>query len=76
MKLLVSGNACRWTIANQFAAGLGLMGAAIAICGFVAHAGPALAGAGEKRLREATVTGGIVGFGLAIFVIVLSALVS
>jgi hypothetical protein len=69
--MLVAG-----TIASQFAGALGLMGAAIAVCGFVAHAGPALAGSGEKRLRDATVTGGLLGLGLAIFVIVLSALVS
>lgn len=63
------------TIQNQFAAGLGLIAAAIAVFGFVAHAPSALSGAHDRKLREATVSGGIVGLFIAVFVIVLSALV-
>jgi len=49
------------------------MAAAIAVCGFVAHARPALSGVDEERLRRATTTGGVFGIGIAVFVIVLSA---
>jgi hypothetical protein len=52
-----------------------MMAAAIAVCGFLAHAGPALSGADEKRLRFATVVGGLIGFAIASLVIVLSELV-
>lgn len=62
------------TIQNQFAAGLGLIAAAIAVFGFIAHAPSALSGAHDRRLREATVSGGIVGLCVAVVVIVLSAL--
>jgi hypothetical protein len=51
----------------------GLMAAAIAVCGFVFHAGPALAGVSEAELRRLTVLGGLFGLLVAIFVIVLSA---
>jgi hypothetical protein len=61
------------SIASQFAEGFGLSAAAIAVCGFLAHAGPALAGADEKKLRNATVVGGLAGLCFAVFVIVLSA---
>jgi hypothetical protein len=61
------------SIASQFATAFGMMAAAIAVCGFMAHAGPALSGASEKRLRVATVVGGLAGFFFAVFVIVLSA---
>jgi hypothetical protein len=63
------------SIASQFATGLGTVAAAIAVCGFLAHARPALTGGSEKRIREATVIGGVVGFALAIVVVFLSALV-
>jgi hypothetical protein len=62
------------SIASQFATGFGMMAAAIAVCGFVAHAGPALSGGGERRLRKATVIGGLAGLLVSVFVIVLSAL--
>jgi hypothetical protein len=60
-------------IVSQFATASGMTAAAIAVCGFVAHAGPALSGAGEKRLRFATVVGGLAGLLLSVLVIVLSA---
>lgn len=63
------------SIATDAAATTGLAAAAIAVCGFLAHARPALTGASERRVREATVTGGLGGFVLAIFVVVLSVLI-
>jgi hypothetical protein len=63
------------SIANQFAAAFGMAAAAIAVCGFLAHAGPALAGESDSKLRNATVAGGLAGFVFAVFVIVLSALI-
>jgi hypothetical protein len=61
-------------IVNQFATASGMMAAAIAVCGFVAHAGPALSGASEKQIRDATVVGGLVGLFLSSLVVVLSAI--
>jgi hypothetical protein len=58
------------------ATGAGLLAAAIAVCGFVAHVRPALSGADERELREATVKGGLAGIAIAGLVIVLSALSS
>jgi hypothetical protein len=63
------------SIASQFASGFGLTAAAIAVFGFLAHAKPALAGASERRLRSATVIGGLGGFVFAVLVVVLSALI-
>ena len=63
------------TLMSDSATGAGLMAAAIAVCGFVAHARPALSVADEKRLRRATTAGGVFGIGVAVFVIVLSALI-
>jgi hypothetical protein len=54
---------------------LGLMAAMIGVCGFLAHMRPALSGDDERRLREATATGGAIGAGLALLLIVLSALI-
>jgi hypothetical protein len=62
------------TLMSDSATGCGLIAAAIAVCGFIAHSRLALAGADERRLRRATTIGGLVGFGLAAFIIVLSAL--
>jgi hypothetical protein len=50
------------------------MAAAIAVCGFLAHAWPAIAGKSEVELRVATVAGGLFGFLIAALVIVLSGL--
>jgi hypothetical protein len=64
------------TLMSDWATGTGFMAAAIAVCGFVAHIRPALSGADEQRLRQATVKGGAVGIMVAVFVMVLSALLS
>ncbi|HEY5943000.1 MAG TPA: hypothetical protein VIT89_09090 [Solirubrobacterales bacterium] len=62
------------TLMSYAANASGLTAAAIAIGGFLAHVRPALASADEQRLRTATVRGGIWGSGLAVVVIVLSAI--
>jgi hypothetical protein len=63
------------SIASQFAGGLGLIAAAIAVFGFLGHAKPALARADDSELRFATVVGGLVGLAFSLFVIVLSELI-
>jgi hypothetical protein len=60
------------SIASQFAAGSGMAAAAIAVFGFLGHARPLLAGADERRVREAMVRGGLFGFRLAVGVGLLS----
>jgi hypothetical protein len=60
---------------SDSATGAGLMAAMIGVCGFLAHMRPALSGDDERRLREATATGGAIGAGLALLLIVLSALI-
>lgn len=55
------------------AAGAGMLAAAIAVGGFLAHAGPTFFGADEKKIREATVVGGLGGLLVALVIIVLSA---
>lgn len=57
---------------SQFAEGFGLIAAAIAVVGFLAHAPRALKRRDERSLREATAVGGLTGFAFAILVIVLS----
>jgi hypothetical protein len=59
---------------SDSATGVGLTAGAIAVGGFIAHVQPALSNADERRLREATVKGGIVGTWAAAVVIVLSVL--
>jgi hypothetical protein len=51
------------------------MAASIAVFGFAAHVKPALSGAGEEKLRQATVIGGLAGLVVSLLVMVLSALV-
>lgn len=62
------------TLMTYATSAAGLIAAAIAVGGFLAHARPALSGADERRLRAVTVIGGIWGSGVAIAVIVLSAM--
>jgi hypothetical protein len=50
----------------------GLMVASIAVCGFLAHAKPAIGGKSDAELKTATVVGGLFGFLLATLVVVLS----
>ncbi|HEU5142195.1 MAG TPA: hypothetical protein VFU04_03455 [Solirubrobacterales bacterium] len=61
------------TLFLDAAVGAGLLAAAIAVGGFLAHAGPTFFGATEREIREATVIGGLAGLFLAIALIVLSA---
>jgi uncharacterized membrane protein len=63
------------SIASQFATASGMTAAAVAVFGFLAHAAPALAGAGERKIQKATVRGGLVGFAFSVVVIVLSAVI-
>jgi len=63
------------SIAGSAATGFGLMAASIAVFGFAAHARPALTGAGEEKLRYATVVGGLVGLFASLLVIFLSAMI-
>jgi len=63
------------TLMSSAVTALGLTAAAIAVGGFLAHARPALAGDDEKRIREATVVGGLGGIVFAVGVMVLSALI-
>lgn len=60
------------TLMSDSATGVGLTAGAIAVGGFVAHIQPALSNSDERRLREATVKGGIGGIWVAVAVIVLS----
>jgi hypothetical protein len=61
------------SIVDTVATGTGLLAGAIAVGGFISHVGPALSGSSEKRVRQATVLGGLAGFGFGVLVIVLSA---
>jgi hypothetical protein len=61
------------TLVSNVTTGAGLMAAGIAVCGFLAHARPALAGKPESELRRATVIGGLGGFVVALALIALSA---
>jgi hypothetical protein len=63
------------SIAGSATTGFGLMAASIAVFGFAAHVKPALSGAGEEKLRQATVIGGLAGLVVSLLVMVLSALV-
>ena len=56
------------SIVGDAAFGTGFMAAAIAVCGFMAHAHPVLTGKGEEAVRVATVVGGLVGLGVSALV--------
>jgi hypothetical protein len=60
------------TLMSDSATAVGLMAAAIAVGGFIAHVRPALSGADGQRLRVVTVTGGLFGIAASALVIVLS----
>jgi hypothetical protein len=62
------------SIASDFATGVGLLAGMIAVVGFLTQVGPALTGESERKIRRATVTGGLLGFVAGAAVIVLSAL--
>jgi uncharacterized membrane protein len=59
-------------LVSSAATAAGLMAASIAVCGFLAHAKPAISGKSEAEMRTATVVGGLFGFLLSILVVVLS----
>ena len=61
-------------LASESAGLVGLLAGLIAVGGFIAHSGPALAGGSEKRIREATVQGGLAGLATGLVVVVLSAI--
>jgi hypothetical protein len=63
------------TILSQSVTLIGFVAAAIAVGGFLGHAGPVLAEWREEELRRAAVVGGLWGIGGAVFVIVLSAVI-
>jgi hypothetical protein len=52
----------------------GLMATAVALGGFLGHAGPALRGDSDEELRRATVRGGLFALGVGVCVVVLSAI--
>jgi hypothetical protein len=62
------------TLLDQSAAAVGLVAAAIAVGGFLGHAGLALRASTDEELRAATVVGGLWGTAGAAFIIVLSAI--
>lgn len=56
------------SIIEDGATATGFMAAAIAVGGFLGHAGPVLWRQGEPAIRIGTVYGGLCGFVVAIFV--------
>ncbi len=62
------------TLAGNAATGAGLMAAAIAVFGFLAHAKPAMTGKDDIAIRQATVIGGLAGFFFASGLILASAI--
>lgn len=61
------------SLASSAATGTGFVAASIAVFGFLLHVVPALSGASEATVRRATIAGGILGFGWAMGVMLLSA---
>jgi len=61
------------SIVLQLATATGFLAAAIAVGGFVAHAGPAIAGREDSELRRRTAIGGLYGLAVAVLLIVASA---
>jgi len=55
--------------------GGGLLATAIAICGFLGQAAPALRRRDDQTVRALTVVGGLVGFAIGIGILALSAIV-
>jgi hypothetical protein len=63
------------SIASDFGTAVGVLAGAIAVGGFLSHARPALECAGERKIQQATVTGGLISAGVGAAVAVLSAFV-
>jgi hypothetical protein len=60
----------------QLATATGFLAAAIAVGGFLAQAVPAMADGADARLRRRAATGGLLGFGAALALIVISIVVN
>jgi hypothetical protein len=63
------------SIASSAGTVTGVAAGSIAVVGFLFHAAPALSGGTEEELRRATVVGGLIGFLIAVGVMVLSAII-
>jgi hypothetical protein len=63
-------------LVGELAAVVGFLAGAIAVGGFLAHAGPVLAGDPEDEIRQTTVFGGMAGLSLGLLVMLLSAIFS
>jgi len=63
------------SIASDFGTAVGVVAGMIAVGGFLAHAPKALAQAPEKDVQAATVAGGLIGFCIGAYVVVLSAII-
>jgi len=62
------------SLMSTAATGAGFAAASIAVCGFLLHVAPALSRESDVKVRRATVIGGLIGFVLAVVVMLLSAL--
>jgi hypothetical protein len=58
---------------SQSATIVGLLAGSIAVGGFLGHARPSLASEPDTELRRATTTGGLIGLGVALLLMALSA---
>jgi hypothetical protein len=58
------------SILAELSSAAGFAAATMALCGFLAHAKPALAREQESELRRATVLGGLTGLSLAVSIVV------
>jgi hypothetical protein len=58
------------SIVSDVTSGAGLMAASIAIFGFLLQSPAALAGRDDEAVRVATVVGGLLGFGIAVTILV------
>jgi len=62
------------SLTTTVATGAGFAAASIAVCGFLLHVVPTLSRAPDVKVRRATAIGGLIGFFLALGVMLLSAL--
>jgi hypothetical protein len=63
-------------VVGELATCAGLLGATMALGGFIAHAKPVLSGASEEEIRRATIVGGVIGLVGSLSVVVLSSLIA
>jgi len=64
------------SVVIQLATVTGFLAAAIAVGGFLAHAGPAMAEEADAMLGRRTAIGGLLGFAAAVTVIAISIIVN